>query len=106
MKTVNEQKLKTLQLSPIDYIVSQWKDILKDEKDKALVCVLNHERTGGNGYLLGLATRNENGYQSLNMLLEENNFDIANEWVNKANQEIFNRDAKETTMIVLSSLRG
>ena len=106
MRTINSQELKEVGLTPVDYIVAQWKDILKDEKDKALVCVINHERTDGKGYLLGVATRNKKGYQPTTTVLEEHNYNIASEWVNKANEKIFNRDAKETMMIVISSMRG
>ena len=105
MRTINEKELKEVGLNPVDYIVEQWKGILQDDQDKALVCVVS-EKTEGNGYLLGLATRNANGYQSLNTILEEHNYNIASGWVNKANEKIFNRDAKETMMIVISSMRG
>ena len=106
MKTVNQAELKAIHLSPVDYIVANWQTILEDKKDQALVCVIDTERTGGNGYLLGLATKDERGYKSLGMVLEEHNYDIANEWVNEANKIIFNRSAKATYLIVLSSMRG
>ena len=104
MRTVNEKELKELSLTPVDSIVAKWGEILKDTKDQALVCVVSEE-TAGLGYLLGLSTKDKSGYQSLGMVLEEHNYEIAKGWVEEANKIIFKRDEKETFMIVISSMR-
>jgi hypothetical protein len=102
MRTVNETELKMFGMSPVDYLASQFEGILK--ANQALVCVINNERTNDKGYLVGIATQNERGYTPTFVVLEEHNYNVANAWVDDANKIIFQRPAKETAMIVLSTM--
>lgn len=104
MEIVNEKELKKIGLTPVDFIVDKWGDILKDKKNVGFVCAIS-ELADHRGYLLGLATENESGYNSLGMILEEHNYNIANKWVDEANERVFKRSKKDTLMIVLSSMR-
>ena len=104
MRTVNEKELKEINLSPADYIVSNWKDILKDDKSTALVTVINNELSNYEGYILGVATENERGYKPL-MILADHNYKTVNNWVDQANSEIYDREPIETYKIVMSSMR-
>lgn len=87
------------QPNPVDFIVSKMSHL---PENTALVCVINQNV---NGYMLGVATQGESGYHPSNIIFEEPNYNIANEWVEKANEKIYNRNYGETMKIVLSSLR-
>jgi hypothetical protein len=102
MKTINEQKAAILGISPAEYLTEQYKNVLND--NQALVCCINNEATKNLGYLLGVATQNEKGYIPTFIILETHNYELANTWVQKANEMIFDRDPKESAKIVFSSM--
>jgi hypothetical protein len=104
MNILNEKELNEMGLSTVDCIEFKWGDILKGKRNVALVCVID-ERTNGEGYLLGLATKGERGYKSLGIVINEHNYNIANKYVDEANKRIFERSEEDTFMIVLSSMR-
>lgn len=103
MRLINEESCKELGMTPAEYIASNYDDLLNN--DQALVTCINNEATNHKGYLLGIATRNERGYMPTLYILNEHNYDVANKWVEEANDIIFDRDKKETMKIILSSLR-
>jgi hypothetical protein len=103
MKIINEEESKKLGITPVDEIVAKFDGIL--DNNQALVCCINNERTNNQGYLLGIATKGVKGYTPTNIVLSNNNYHVADEWVDQANKIIFKeRDFEETMRIVMSTM--
>lgn len=106
MDLVNEKALKELNLTPAEYITTSYDWLPELEEATALVCVINNERSEGKGYIVGIATQGKKGYQPTRLVLNEHNYNIANQWVTDANQAIFKRPPIETAKIVFSTMGG
>jgi hypothetical protein len=102
MRIINNTTASECGLTPAEFVANYFFKHLKD--NQVLVCVINNEKTEGGHYLVGIATKDERGYDATNIVLDEPKYDIACKWVEEANVLVTGKNLEEQMKIIFSSM--